>query len=87
MLRDKVIVIVGGAGLIGQEFVAAIIEQNGIAIIADINEEVGAQVQTHLSNELGSSNIDFLPLDITSKESITKMIDVLHRRYGRIDGL
>ena len=40
MLKDKVIVITGGAGLIGKEFVKSIIENNGIAIIADINEQI-----------------------------------------------
>lgn len=87
MLKDKVIVITGGAGLIGQEFVKAVVEQHGIAIIADINEEVGTQVKAQLSSELGSSSIDFVRLDITSKESIAAMVDVLHSRYGRIDAL
>jgi len=87
MLKDKIIIITGGAGLIGQAFVKAVIEQHGIAVIADINEEVGSQVQVQLSNELNSSCIDFVRLDIISKESITAMIDTLHRRYGRIDAL
>lgn len=87
MLKDKVVIVTGGAGLIGQEFVKAVIEQQGIAIIADINEQVSTQVQAQLSKELGSSSIDFLRLDITSKESITAMIDILHDRYGRIDAL
>lgn len=87
MLKDKVIVITGGAGLIGQEFVKAVVEQHGIAIIADINEEVGTQVQAQLSSELGLSRIDFVHLDITSKESIAAMVDALHSRYGRIDAL
>ena len=87
MLKDKVVVITGGAGLIGQEFVKAVIEQHGIAIIADINEEVGAQVKAQLSSELNSTSIDFVRLDITSKLSITAMVDCLHSRYSRIDAL
>jgi NAD(P)-dependent dehydrogenase (short-subunit alcohol dehydrogenase family) len=87
MLKDLVVIITGGAGLIGQEFVRAVVEQHGIAIIADINNDIGTQVQVQLSNELGSSNIDFVRLDITSKESITAMVDALHNRYGRIDAL
>ena len=87
MLKDKVIIITGGAGLIGQEFVKAVTEQQGIAIIADINEEVGWQVREKLNEEMNSSHIDFVFLDMTSKESITTMIDELHGRYGRIDAL
>ncbi len=87
MLKNKVIIIAGGAGLIGQEFVKTIIKQEGIAIIADINEEVGFRVKEKLNHEFHSSCIDFIHLDITSKASITTMIDILQDRYGRIDSL
>ena len=87
MLKDKVIIITGGAGLIGQEFVKAVTEQHGIAVIADINEEVGVQIQNKLNDELHHSQIDFVQFDTTSRASITAMIDVLHDRYGRIDAL
>lgn len=87
MLKNKVVIITGGAGLIGQEFIKSIIEQRGIAIIADINEQIGSQVQAQLSLELNSSNIGFTHLDITSKESITAMVATLHTDYGRIDAL
>ena len=75
MLKDKVIVITVGAGLIGKEFVKSIIENNGIAIIADINEQIGLDVKENLSKELNTKNIDFIQLDITSKESLNKCIN------------
>ncbi len=87
MLSDQVIVITGGAGLIGQEFVKAVVEQNGIAIIADINEELGNQVKTDLSEALGTDNIDFVKLNITSKESLQECINYLNSKYNRIDAL
>ena len=64
MLKDKVIVITGGAGLIGKEFVKAIIENKGIAIIADINEQIGLDVKENLSKELNTKNIDFIQKSI-----------------------
>ena len=87
MLSNQIVVITGGAGLIGQEFVKAVVEQNGIAIIADINETLGNQVRDNLSKELGTSNIDFVKLDITSKESLQGCIDYLKDKYNRIDAL
>jgi NAD(P)-dependent dehydrogenase (short-subunit alcohol dehydrogenase family) len=87
MLKHKVIIITGGAGLLGQAFVKAVVEQHGIAIIADIDEEIGTQAKAQLNNELNSSRIDFIHLDVTSKDSITTMIDAMHSRYGRIDAL
>ena len=87
MLKDKVVVVTGGAGLIGQEFVRAIIEQNGIAIIADINKNEGQRVSNKLSDKLKSNKIDFFELDITSKKSLQECIGYLDNKYGRIDAL
>jgi len=87
MLKDKVVVITGGAGLIGQEFVQAVIEHNGIAIIADINSELGNNVKSTLSKELNTTKIDFCQLDITSKKSLQECISYLSNRYDRIDAL
>ncbi|HIP13136.1 MAG TPA: SDR family oxidoreductase [Arcobacter sp.] len=87
MLANQVVVITGGAGLIGQEFVKAVVEQNGIAIIADINSTLGNQVKNDLSKELNTSNIDFVELDITSKESLENCIKYLNTKYNRIDAL
>ena len=87
MLTDKVIVITGGAGLIGKEFVKAVIQNNGIAIIADINEDIGKQAKESLSVELNTSNIDFVKLDITSKDSLIECINYLENKYKRIDAL
>ena len=84
MLKDKVVVITGGAGLIGKEFVKAIIENNGIAIIADINEQIGLDVKENLSKELNTKNIDFVQLDITSKDSLNKCINYLDDKYKKI---
>jgi NAD(P)-dependent dehydrogenase (short-subunit alcohol dehydrogenase family) len=87
MLSNKVVVITGGAGLIGKEFVKAIAKNNGIAIIADINADVGMSVTESLCLELDTQNIDFIVLDITSKLSLNNAITYLSDKYGRIDAL
>ena len=87
MLKNNVVVITGGAGLIGQEFVKAVIENNGTAIIADINEEIGINVKVHLSESLNTTKIDFVKLDITSKGSLENCIQYIDNKYGKIDAL
>lgn len=87
MLKNQVIVITGGAGLIGREFVKAVIENGGVAIIADINEEIGLKAKSDLSKELNTENIDFVKLDITSKESLNECINYLDHKYEKIDAL
>lgn len=87
MLDNKVVVITGGAGLIGQEFVKAVVENNGIAIIADVNEELGIQVKNELSKELNTTSIDFVQLDIASKDSLKECISILENKFSKIDAL
>ncbi len=87
MLKNKIIVITGGAGLIGQEFIKAVIENNGIAIIADIDQNLGNEVKDKLSEKYKTKNIDFISLDITSQESLKKCIDYLDDKYEKIDAL
>jgi NAD(P)-dependent dehydrogenase (short-subunit alcohol dehydrogenase family) len=87
MLQDKIIIIAGGAGLIGQEFVKAIIENNGTAVIADINKKTGNETKEKLSKEFDSLNIDYVELDVISKESLKKTIEFIDNKYGRIDAL
>ena len=95
MLKNKVVVITGGAGLIGQEFVKAVVEQNGIAIIADINEDLGHKAMDLIAKELSSksqipnpkSHLDYVLMDITSKKSLQNVIEYLDKKYSKIDAL
>jgi NAD(P)-dependent dehydrogenase (short-subunit alcohol dehydrogenase family) len=87
MLKGQVVIITGGAGLIGQEFVKAVVENQGIGIIADINEKIGLEIKEKLSKELKSKNIDFVKIDITSKKSLNECVNYLDKKYGKIDAL
>ena len=44
MLKDKVVVVTGGAGALGRGFVGAIARQGGTAIAADGNIEAARRV-------------------------------------------
>jgi len=87
MLKDRVVVITGGAGLIGQEFVKAVVRDGGIAVIADISEAAGQRAAEKLRAELDSQAIECEMLDITSAASLEATIGRLHARHARIDAL
>lgn len=87
MLKGKLIVVTGGAGLLGREFVKTIVQNDGIAVIADINSKLGTKLKVQLSEELKSHKIEFVQLDTTSKISLKNCIDYLNNKYGRIDAL
>ena len=87
MLKDQIVVITGGAGLIGQAFTRSVVRQNGTAIIADIDSELGQSVKLKLCRELKTENIDFVEMDVTSKKSLKDSLSYLDGKYHRIDAL
>ena len=86
-LTDKVCVVTGGAGLLGKEFIRAIVKSRGKAIIADKNLKLALRVQKVLSQELDTRNIDVFKLDITSKKNVLNCIKYLDKKYGKIDAI
>jgi len=80
LLSGKVVVVTGGAGLLGRTFISAIVGAGGTGVIADINEETGLKTRDTLKRELNSDTIDFVKLDITSKDSINQTIGLLAER-------
>ena len=87
MLSGKIVVITGGSGLLGAEFVKAVAENNGIAIVADIDKAQAAEVASNINSELGIESTDYAELDITSEDSISSLILYLDQKYGKIDAL
>ncbi|EAS19080.1 putative oxidoreductase-dehydrogenase [Flavobacteria bacterium BBFL7] len=83
LLNDKIIVITGGAGLLGADFCQKVVENGGIAIMAEYNTELANEVK----NKIASDRLFVEEMDITSKNSIQELINKLHSRHGRIDAL
>ncbi len=87
MLKNKIIIITGGAGLLGRSFVDCAARQGGIIVIADINKTAGNKFIQDLNAESLNEKGLFVEVDITSEKSIVSMIETIHKRYGRIDAL
>jgi NAD(P)-dependent dehydrogenase (short-subunit alcohol dehydrogenase family) len=74
LMKDKIVIVTGGSGLLGKEMIADIRRKGGIAINADLN------IETDL--ERGE-----IKIDITNDESIQNGISQVFSKYKRIDGL
>jgi NAD(P)-dependent dehydrogenase (short-subunit alcohol dehydrogenase family) len=85
MLEGKVIIITGGAGLLGIEFAKIILTNNGIVILADVDVVSANKGVQKLKLLTRNENVDFVKLDITSKLSISRIIDIVVQKYKRID--
>lgn len=85
MLDGKVIVVTGGAGLLGRRFCAAVAEQGGVVIVADVNLAAAETVAEDLVAAGGRA--EAAALNITDTDSVDALIASLHARYGHIDAV
>jgi NAD(P)-dependent dehydrogenase (short-subunit alcohol dehydrogenase family) len=71
-VEGKVVVVTGGAGVIGKAFIESIARSGGVAIAADIDINAAIQfAQQCKADQLGI--VDAEALDITNQESISEI--------------
>ena len=87
LLRDKVVIVTGGSGLIGKNLIRGVIENGGTGIIADINEKASKDEVNRIKKELNSEKADHVKLNIVSEKSVKNMIKYVKDKYGKIDGV
>lgn len=86
MLTDKIIVVTGGAGVLGRQFCSAIAEHGGVAVVADCDMEAAGYAAAELNQErMGRAEAALL--DITNRQSVEALIASLHEKFGRIDAV
>lgn len=71
-IKNKVIVVTGGNGLLGKQMVSTFREQGAVVIAADIYFE--------------EKGVDDLVIDITDEDSVKRGISDIVEKYNQIDG-
>lgn len=77
-LKDKIIIVTGGASGIGLAIVDELLAQGANVQMSDIH---GGDKHQH------GENYTFWPTDISSASEVNKTVDSIIQRFGRIDGL
>ena len=78
-LKNKVAVITGGNGILGSKFAKGFLEAGAYVIILDIDPELKNR------KDLNSKKTKYYSCDITSKESVKKVIKTIVEKYKSID--
>lgn len=86
LLKGKRFVVTGGAGLLGRTFCTVIAEHGGQSVVADRDLDA-AQHVVEAIEQLHPGGAVAAMLDITDKDSVDGLIECVHARCGRIDGI
>jgi NAD(P)-dependent dehydrogenase (short-subunit alcohol dehydrogenase family) len=84
-LKDKVIVLTGGTGIIGKSFIKGITEAGGAVCILGRNEQVANDRVAEVIKNGGKALA--LIADVLDEEALEKAKDKALNEFGRIDGL
>lgn len=86
-LKDKVIMVTGGAGLpgsIGETIVRHVVEEGGIPVIVDKNTR-GKKMEQELWDE--GHNALFVEADLTTPKGCQNAVEQATDHFGRLEGL
>ncbi len=85
-LANKVVVVTGGAGLLGQVFCQALVDVGANVAIVDL-DLASAETVAKRINKSDAQKVVAFGSDITSPESVTQMVTNVVKQLGRIDVL
>ncbi|MGA1823438.1 MAG: SDR family oxidoreductase [bacterium] len=83
-LKDRVAIITGGAGLLGQKHAEAIAELGGLPVLLDTDEEKGYKKASTIAEEY-SIKCRYIPCDITNEAQLEEVKNEVLSLNGNID--
>jgi L-fucose dehydrogenase len=84
-LRDKIVLITGGASGIGAAIVSAVVGEGAAAVIADRSAEQANQLRNEL--QAAGGKVHVVTVDLTVAENCKKAVDETLHHFGRLDAL
>ncbi len=84
-LKDKVVIITGGAGGIGSGIAKAMVKEGAIVAIVDLNEETGHAMEKEL--QAISPKSMFIKGNLMDHKNLGQLIQTVVDKYGKLDVL
>lgn len=85
-LRDRTILLTGGAGLLGREFAAALAAAQAHVVVADIDKEAAQSLATEITSKSGVKALG-LEIDVSDRSSVHTAVKQTLDTFGQVDVL
>lgn len=79
--QDPIVIVTGGATLLGAGIVEALRARGALVTVADIDEAGGEALAA------SDAGVDFVRTDVTDDAQLTRLVDSVVAKHGRLDGL
>lgn len=86
-LGRRVVIVTGGAGLLGREFCRHLVRSGANVVIADLSYGVAQQHADALCDEVGNRQAIGLEIDVSCESAVVGLVEATLDTFGRIDGL
>lgn len=85
-IENKIVIITGGAGLLGKKHAEAVIEGKGIPVLIDISKSAIDSAKKEFQEKYGREcDVDGYIADISNRNKMERIADNLKEKYGHID--
>ncbi|MFC1544734.1 SDR family oxidoreductase [Gemmatimonadota bacterium] len=85
-LHDRVVVITGGAGLLGRRFAQVVLDAGGCPVVADIDRQKVGDSEQSLAGKYPGRMLG-VEVDVANQQSVHKMVEAVMDKFGRLDAL
>jgi len=82
-MRNKIIIITGGLGLLGEQFVSTLSEEDNYVVSLDTHEKVDAY--NFLGLDKHKTNKKVIACDITNEEEVMNIVEYIYYKFGQIN--
>ncbi|RIB23127.1 hypothetical protein C2G38_897681 [Gigaspora rosea] len=83
-IKDKVVILTGGANGIGAAFARRLVSEGARVIIGDIDRKAGEELLTEL-NQNNKVNAIFIFCDVTNFDHLSQLFDTAQNTFGGVD--
>lgn len=84
-LKGKVAIVTGAASGFGEGIVLRFAEEGAKIAVADLNDEKGQEVATHLNSLHGKDTAIYVRANVADKQDVQNLVDTVVKHFGRVD--